>query len=561
MCVRTVFQMRAKTSKCLSLGPIASMVGILALLVVLDMAAPKPVLAHDVHRDAYSSNWSRVLSECPGDRITQLPLPTHPRYLVVSVDLRTRTAELEWQAPAEWNDPIAYAAYDLSYFVERQGSDGLWYMIARVPHAYADYVGAVRTQFYADTDIPDDRVAYRVAAALSDGCTMSVSHSVENVADSGPSASVPDRPSGSVSDDCARLPVPEMPRGLSLSVREDYSRDLLWYPSPTAMDPAVYAANSLRYLLERRYAGGGWHRIAVVDHVYSDESFSVVRMQAFVDTDLPDNASQRVGYRLAAVLINRCWETQSPYMQADLDVLLPPTSIPTTAYGLSLSRLYPVGLEQQDTEEIIIDLANEPTTIVARATADSLEGVARFFVRMRHSDSTTHRVDSVFGQSGVFFTTTGLSSSGINSIEEGTLVVHRKDQGVAHFLITVTCVAPNDDLIRGTIGVEIRDENRDEVASAIIRCQPQPYLKDVRVRSAAGMIAVEWTPKLDAANQVVIVVNTIDDTDFCLAVKEPTASNHTCTGRAPGQVYAVFVIALDGQGGSTLSNVVLHTAT
>ena len=560
--------MRAKTNKRLSLGSIASMVGILALLVVLDMAAPKPGLAHDVHRDAHGSNWSQVFAECPEYPITQLPSPNHPWYLVVSVDLQTHTAELEWQSPAEWDDPIAYAAYDLSYFIERQGTDGLWYMIARVPHAYADYVGYARTQFYADPDIPDDlfgdRVAYRVAAALSDGCTTSVSHSVETVVDFGPSASVPDRPSGSGSNDCARLPVPEIPSGLTIRVREDYSRNLVWYPSPTARDPAVYAANSLRYLFERRYAGGSWHRVAVVDHVYSDEPFSVVRMQAFVDTDLPDNASQRlVGYRLAAVLINRCWETQSPYLQADLDVLLPPASIPTTAYDLSLSRLYPADLQQQDTKEIIIDLANEPTTIVARATADSLGGAARVFVRMRYSDSTMHRVDSVFGQSGVFFTTTGLSSSSINSIEEGTLVVHGKDQGVAYFLIEVTCVAPNDGLIRGTIDVEIRDENWDEVASAIIRCQPQPqpHLKDVRVRSAAGVIAVEWTPKLDAANQVVIVVNTLDDTDFCLAVKEPTASNHTCTGRALGQVYAVLVIALDGQGGSTLSNVVLHTAT
>ena len=73
---------------------------------------------------------------------------------------------------------------------------------------------------------------------------------------------------------------------------------------------------------------------------------------------------------------------------------------------------------------------------------------------------------------------------------------------------------------------------------------------DVVATSADGTITVSWTPGSGAASQVMVVVNAIDDTDYCLGFDATgSGSSYECEGVTAGATYVVLVIALDGQGG------------
>ena len=73
---------------------------------------------------------------------------------------------------------------------------------------------------------------------------------------------------------------------------------------------------------------------------------------------------------------------------------------------------------------------------------------------------------------------------------------------------------------------------------------------DVVATSADGTIMVSWTPGSGAASQVIVVVNVLDDTDYCLGFDVTgSVSSYECEGVTAGATYVVLVIALDGQGG------------
>ena len=88
---------------------------------------------------------------------------------------------------------------------------------------------------------------------------------------------------------------------------------------------------------------------------------------------------------------------------------------------------------------------------------------------------------------------------------------------------------------------------------------------NVVAASADGTITVTWTPGSGASSQVIVAVNVLDDTDYCLGF-DPTgrASSHECPGLTISATYVVLVIALDGAGGYRLGkdaqgNLVTHT--
>ena len=84
----------------------------------------------------------------------------------------------------------------------------------------------------------------------------------------------------------------------------------------------------------------------------------------------------------------------------------------------------------------------------------------------------------------------------------------------------------------------------------------------VAATSASGTITVTWMPGDLAASQVIVAVNASDDTDYCLYVDTSgTLARHECPNLTAGQTYVVLIIALDGQGGYELGNVVSHTAS
>ena len=76
---------------------------------------------------------------------------------------------------------------------------------------------------------------------------------------------------------------------------------------------------------------------------------------------------------------------------------------------------------------------------------------------------------------------------------------------------------------------------------------------NVAASAADGTITATWTPGNAAASQVIVVVNVLDDTDYCLEVDfTGTAISYQCAGRTEGETYVVLVIALDGEGGYAL---------
>ena len=76
---------------------------------------------------------------------------------------------------------------------------------------------------------------------------------------------------------------------------------------------------------------------------------------------------------------------------------------------------------------------------------------------------------------------------------------------------------------------------------------------DVAAAFSDGSITVSWTPGSGAASQVTVVVNVLDDTDYCLGFDATgSGSSYECEGVTAGATYVVLVIALDGEGGYAL---------
>ena len=88
---------------------------------------------------------------------------------------------------------------------------------------------------------------------------------------------------------------------------------------------------------------------------------------------------------------------------------------------------------------------------------------------------------------------------------------------------------------------------------------------DVQATSSGDTITVSWSPGSGASSQVIVAVNVLDDTDYCLGFDATgSASSHECPGLTNGETYVVLVIALDGAGGYRLGrdaqgDLVTHT--
>ena len=99
--------------------------------------------------------------------------------------------------------------------------------------------------------------------------------------------------------------------------------------------------------------------------------------------------------------------------------------------------------------------------------------------------------------------------------------------------------------------------------------EPAPVFSapsNVAATSTGGTVTVMWTPGAQAESQVIVAVNALDDTDYCLEVDlTGTAYSQVCDDLTVGATYVVLVIALDGQGGYMLGRdadgmIVTHVA-
>ena len=118
----------------------------------------------------------------------------------------------------------------------------------------------------------------------------------------------------------------------------------------------------------------------------------------------------------------------------------------------------------------------------------------------------------------------------------------------------------------------------NNTSGVITSPQPSPLLQEdtastfsaptnVAATSSGDTITVMWSPGAGASSQVIVAVNVLDDTDYCLDVDPTgTASSHECPGLTIGETYVVLVIALDEEGGYRLGkdaqgNLVTHTVS
>ena len=89
-------------------------------------------------------------------------------------------------------------------------------------------------------------------------------------------------------------------------------------------------------------------------------------------------------------------------------------------------------------------------------------------VRITNSDGTMY-----YGADpGISFTESGLRAVGRQSVDDGNLVIDVRDAATRVFTLNVTCTAPSDESLRGTLDIEIRDDSQDLVAEASIACVP-----------------------------------------------------------------------------------------
>ena len=72
----------------------------------------------------------------------------------------------------------------------------------------------------------------------------------------------------------------------------------------------------------------------------------------------------------------------------------------------------------------------------------------------------------------------------------------------------------------------------------------------------SSTLVLNWTPAANAASQIAIVINAADDSDYCLATLDGSDASYTCSdvSATAGTTYVGLVIALDGSGGSSVSN-------
>ena len=92
-------------------------------------------------------------------------------------------------------------------------------------------------------------------------------------------------------------------------------------------------------------------------------------------------------------------------------------------------------------------------------------------------------------------------------------------------------------LVNYRVSAEVDECNRSpahQKNAVEVLDQAAEFVGSVAATSAAGAATITWSPADNATSQVVIAVNANDDTDFCLAVKDSIADNHTCSGLTAG---------------------------
>ena len=170
--------------------------------------------------------------------------------------------------------------------------------------------------------------------------------------------------------------------------------------------------------------------------------------------------------------------------------------------------------------------------------------------QMSEMDVSGYFSDADTGDTLTYTAMSDMTSYATVSVSGSMVTINGVAAGTA--IITVTATDTADAMVTQTIRVTVE--------AAVVPMFSAPT--EVAATSAGGAITVTWMPGDLAASQVIIAVNAVDDTDYCLHVDTSgVLAEHECPNLTAGQIYVVLIIALDGQGGYELGNVVSHTAS
>ena len=117
-----------------------------------------------------------------------------------------------------------------------------------------------------------------------------------------------------------------------------------------------------------------------------------------------------------------------------------------------------------------IDKANiravdDRVRIHAEIHTDSPSDTTTVSIRIENSDATA----SFDSTPGITYETAGLNAPGVRSIEDGTVDIQIRDAATRVFDLYVNC---NGQPLEGMLDIEVRDEDQNLVAEALIMCAP-----------------------------------------------------------------------------------------
>ena len=282
-------------------------------------------------------------------------------------------------------------------------------------------------------------------------------------------------------------------------------------------------ATSVTYQVQRMVNNGPWATVAHTDMMYIDGDVE------YAEAGMPHNVYK---YRVRAMNGMRGAGLYGPWSMVTEELKQPPKPLQPTGLVVQATGPNTVELEWQAPEDSVTDPLWKIMADFDRAGDASNR--LKYVIERQVNDG---RWVEVWEQAHLY----------ADEFEDNRTQAWADEDAPA-------------GLVNYRVSAEVDECNRSPAhqKNAVEVLDPAAeFVGSVAAASAAGSATITWSPADNASSQVVIAVNANDDTDFCLAVKDSIADNHTCSGLTAGADYVILVIALDGRGGYTL-DFVLH---
>ena len=184
---------------------------------------------------------------------------------------------------------------------------------------------------------------------------------------------------------------------------------------------------------------------------------------------------------------------------------------------------------------------------------------ANYRVTARSASGGTTDLDGNNGRVYVFVDGPGQDAATLSDVgADGSLALN--NQGVGTFGVSVAAGTAPTTIRLDVVGLPGTDVVTREISiGSATPPRGVTAAEAVDDQGAATIVNLRWTPGAGATEQVAVVVNSNDDTDYCLEMLPPDADSFSCTGRTPGQTYVGLVIGLLPDGSYALGNVVTIT--